>query len=169
MATPLQHSCLENPTDGGAWQATLHGVAKSRTRPSNFTSLSVLKDINPSANKVRSITLRPEIEFNLVPWTESQGPQSSHTEILPLMEWCLEVDLWKVTRYKDGALMNGAVPLKQWHKDIRKASICRPSRGRSLGANQDLDSVFPDSRTMRNKFLLFKSPGRWYVCYSSLS
>ena len=35
--TPLQYSCLENPMDGGAWQAAVHGVAKSRTRLSNFT------------------------------------------------------------------------------------------------------------------------------------
>ena len=28
---PLQYSCLENPMDGGAWQATVHGVANSRT------------------------------------------------------------------------------------------------------------------------------------------
>ena len=28
---PLQYSCLENPMDKGAWQATVHGVAKSRT------------------------------------------------------------------------------------------------------------------------------------------
>ena len=28
---PLQYSCLENPMDGGAWQATVHGVAKSQT------------------------------------------------------------------------------------------------------------------------------------------
>ena len=35
--TPLQYSCLENPTDGGAWWAAVHGVAKSRTRLSNFT------------------------------------------------------------------------------------------------------------------------------------
>ena len=34
----LQYSCLENPTDGGTWQATIHGVAKSRTRLSDFTS-----------------------------------------------------------------------------------------------------------------------------------
>ena len=34
---PLQYSCLENPMDGGAWQATYHGVAKSRTQLSNFT------------------------------------------------------------------------------------------------------------------------------------
>ena len=35
--TPLQYSCLENPTDGGAWWAAVHGVAKSRTWLSNFT------------------------------------------------------------------------------------------------------------------------------------
>ena len=34
---PLQYSCLENPTDGEAWWATVHGVAKSRTRLSDFT------------------------------------------------------------------------------------------------------------------------------------
>ena len=32
---PLQYSCLENPMDGGAWWATLHGVAKSWTRQSD--------------------------------------------------------------------------------------------------------------------------------------
>ena len=34
---PLQYSCLENPMDGGAWWAAVHGVAKSRTWLSNFT------------------------------------------------------------------------------------------------------------------------------------
>ena len=34
---PLQYSCLENPIDGGGWQAAVHGVAKSQTRLSNFT------------------------------------------------------------------------------------------------------------------------------------
>ena len=33
---PLQHSCLENPMDGGAWWAAVHGVAKSWTRLSDF-------------------------------------------------------------------------------------------------------------------------------------
>ena len=28
---PLQYSCLDNPVDRGAWQATAHGVTKSRT------------------------------------------------------------------------------------------------------------------------------------------
>ena len=35
---PLQYSCLENPMDGGAWWATVHGIAKSRTRLSNLTN-----------------------------------------------------------------------------------------------------------------------------------
>jgi len=35
--TPLQYSCLENPMDGGAWKAAVHGVAKSWARLSNFT------------------------------------------------------------------------------------------------------------------------------------
>ena len=35
--TPLQYSCLENPMDGGAWWASVHGVVKSQTRLSDFT------------------------------------------------------------------------------------------------------------------------------------
>ena len=34
--TPLQYSCLENPMDGGAWWAAVHGVAKSQTRLSDI-------------------------------------------------------------------------------------------------------------------------------------
>ena len=34
---PLQYSCLENPMDGGAWWAKVHGVAKSWTLLNNFT------------------------------------------------------------------------------------------------------------------------------------
>ena len=35
--TPLHCSCLESPMDGGAWWAAVHGVARSRTRLSDFT------------------------------------------------------------------------------------------------------------------------------------
>ena len=34
---PLQYPCLENRMDGGAWWATVHGVAKSWTRLRDFT------------------------------------------------------------------------------------------------------------------------------------
>ena len=39
---PLQYSCLENPMDGEAWRATVHGVSKSQTQLSDFTSLHLL-------------------------------------------------------------------------------------------------------------------------------
>ena len=39
--SPLQYSCLKNPIDRGAWQATVHGVAKSRTRASIHTHISI--------------------------------------------------------------------------------------------------------------------------------
>ena len=35
--TPLQYSSLENPMDGGAWWAAVHGIAEGRTRLSDFT------------------------------------------------------------------------------------------------------------------------------------
>ena len=34
---PLQYSCLENPVDGGAWKAAVHGVAEGQKRLSDFT------------------------------------------------------------------------------------------------------------------------------------
>ena len=34
--TPLQYFCLENPMDGEVWWATVHGVAKNRTRLNDF-------------------------------------------------------------------------------------------------------------------------------------
>ena len=41
---PLQYSCLENPMDGGAWWATVHGVEKSRTQMSDLTFNFLFKD-----------------------------------------------------------------------------------------------------------------------------
>ena len=35
--TPFQYSCLENPMDGGAWWAAVHGVAKNQTQLRDFT------------------------------------------------------------------------------------------------------------------------------------
>ena len=43
---PLQYSCLENPMDRGAWQATVHGVPKSRTQLSDFTFTLTLQRLS---------------------------------------------------------------------------------------------------------------------------
>ena len=42
MANPLQNCCLENSMDRGAWQATVHGVAKSQIRLSDYAHSSLL-------------------------------------------------------------------------------------------------------------------------------
>ena len=44
--TQLQYSCLENPMDGGAWWAAVHGVAKSQTQLHFHFSLSCIGEGN---------------------------------------------------------------------------------------------------------------------------
>ena len=39
-SNPLQYSCLGNPMDRVAWQATVHGVTESRTRLSDSTTIT---------------------------------------------------------------------------------------------------------------------------------
>ena len=46
--TPLQYSYLENPMGGGAWWAAVHGVAKSRTRLSDFTFMHWRRQWQPT-------------------------------------------------------------------------------------------------------------------------
>ena len=46
---PLQCSCLENPRDGGAWWAAVHGVTQSRTR---------LKQLSSSSNPLGETTVK---------------------------------------------------------------------------------------------------------------
>ena len=57
---PLQYYCLENPMDRGAWWATVHGVAKSRTQlsdvPSPFTFTFTL---NTKTLNVKNLTESP--------------------------------------------------------------------------------------------------------------
>ena len=50
--TPLQHSCLENPRDRGAWWAAVYGVAQSRTRLKHLAAAAattLLRDQNAHA------------------------------------------------------------------------------------------------------------------------
>ena len=57
---PLQCSCLENPRDGGAWWAAVHGVAQSRTRLKRLSSSSssVSLDLHNGHFKSLKIWLR---------------------------------------------------------------------------------------------------------------
>ena len=57
--TSLQYSCLENPIDGGAWWAAVHGVAKSRRRRRNrwATSLSLSRIGEGNGNPLQCFCL----------------------------------------------------------------------------------------------------------------
>ena len=50
--SPLQYSCLENPKDRGAWQAAVHGIAKSQTQLSNNASLHVDENRKAAQNYI---------------------------------------------------------------------------------------------------------------------
>ena len=70
---PLQYSCLENPMDGGAWWAIVHGVAKNRTGLSNFIHAeSILKsrDITlPTKARLVKAMVFPVVMYGCESWT----------------------------------------------------------------------------------------------------
>ena len=65
--TPLQYSCLENPMDGGAWWAAVHGVAKSPTRLSDFTFTFHFYALE------KEMATHSSVLAWRIPWTEKPG------------------------------------------------------------------------------------------------
>ena len=51
---PLQCSCLENPRDGGAWWAAVHGVTQSRTRLKQLSSSSSILKLDYKSQVLNS-------------------------------------------------------------------------------------------------------------------
>ena len=91
--SPLQYSCLENPMDGGAWRATVHGVAKNRRRLSHFTSLHFF------SRSVVSSSLRPHESQHARPPCLSPTPGVyKESEVKSLSRVRLFVTLWTIAR-----------------------------------------------------------------------
>ena len=65
--TPLQYCCLENPMDGGAWWAAVQGVAKSRTRLSDFTFTFHFHALE------KEMATHSSVLAWRIPWTEKAG------------------------------------------------------------------------------------------------
>ena len=61
---PLQYSCLENPRDGGAWWATVYGVAQSRTRLKRLSSSSS-SNIPLYIRTTSSLSVHQTLNFNI--------------------------------------------------------------------------------------------------------
>ena len=68
---PLQCSCLENPRDGGAWWASVYGVAQSRTR---------LRRLSSSMSKFKSIRIYVHLNIYILPYYRQTDRQMTHTE-----------------------------------------------------------------------------------------
>ena len=95
--TPLQYFCLENPMDGGAWWAAVHGVAKSRTQLSDFTFTfrfhalekemathsSVLAWRIPGTGSLVGCRLWGHTESDTTKATQQQGYGDDYLNIIP--------------------------------------------------------------------------------------
>ena len=81
--TPLQYSCLKNPTDGEAWWAALHGVAKSRTRLRDFTFNFHLHALE------KAMATHSSVLAWRIPWTEEPGTHG-RTPWVACSPWGLE-------------------------------------------------------------------------------
>jgi len=79
---PLQYSCMENPMDRGAWWATVHGVPKSQTWLSDFTSLHFIA-LHLEPWQLQSLT-PPGSALLALP-----GLPSAHTSTLTFCRICL--------------------------------------------------------------------------------
>ena len=90
--TALQYSCLENPMGRRAWYAAIHGLAESRTRLSDFPSLSVQAPL--VWPKLTFPIFSDIISLHIIrPWSNlvTSGPLSLHAGP-PRLYWSHEVD-----------------------------------------------------------------------------
>ena len=70
---PLQCSCLENPRDGGAWWATVYGVAQSRTRLKRLSSSSSSSSSSSDILTEKAMAPHSSTLAWKIPWTEEPG------------------------------------------------------------------------------------------------
>ena len=85
--TPLQYPCLENPMDGRAWWAAVHGVTKSWTQLSDFTLFFHFHALE-KVMAPHSSTLAWKI-----PWTEEPGGLQSMGALRVRHDWATSLSL----------------------------------------------------------------------------
>ena len=78
--TPLQYSCLENPMDGGAWWAAVHGVAEGRTRLSVRFYFSLLFTGEGNGNPLQCSCLENPSDGR-ASWSAVYGVAQSRTRL----------------------------------------------------------------------------------------
>ena len=98
---PLQCSCLENPRDGGAWWASICGVAQSRTRLKRLSNSSSIPPHTTYVLQEEKCTFTEEnstghyinqvIKFNIT--------NNRTTWHMYLLRWCMQKDIIALTWY----------------------------------------------------------------------
>ena len=86
--TPLQYSCLENPMDGGAWWAAVHGVTKSQTRLSDFTFTFHFHALE------KEMATHSSVLAWRIPWTEKPGRLHSMGSLRVRHDWATSLSLF---------------------------------------------------------------------------
>ena len=95
---PLQCSCLENPSDGGAWWAAVYGVAQSRTRLSDWT-----EDGKESACNVGDLG-------SILGSGRSPGERNCNPLQYPCLENSMDRGVWQAT-------VHGIAKSQTWPSD----------------------------------------------------
>ena len=112
---PLQYSCLENPMDGGAWWATVHGVTKSWTWLSDF-AFNGDTDIVQFSHSVVSDSLWPHGLQHARPSCPSPTP-GAYPNPCPLNQWCHPTISFSVIPFSSCLLSfpaSGSFPMSQF-------------------------------------------------------
>ena len=92
--TPLQYSCLENPMDGGAWWAAVHGVAKSWTRLSDFTVPFHFHALE------KEMATHSSILAWKIPWTEEPCRLQSMGSLRVGHDWATSLSLFTFMHWR---------------------------------------------------------------------
>ena len=83
---PLRYSCLENPTDRGAWWAAVHEVTKSRKCDNSDSQVTAMVSVSQFSLSVVSDSLRPHESQHARPPCPSQTP-GVYSNSCPSSQW----------------------------------------------------------------------------------
>ena len=97
---PLQYSCLENLMDGGAWWATVHGIATSRTRLSDFTFTSLSFSLHLTINPEKAMAPDSSTLAWKIPWTEKPGGLQSMGSLRVGYDWATSLSLFTFMHWR---------------------------------------------------------------------
>ena len=107
--TPLQCSCLENPMDGGAWWAAVHGVAEGRTRLSDFTFTFHFHALE------KEMATQSSVLAWRIPGTGEPGGLPSMGSHRVGHDWSDSAVCLKQTCYTNGESFKPKIPWKQFY------------------------------------------------------